>query len=158
MENLHLKNLTNKIPNVTDLYLDYYQKLSDMHTKVIEFASKTRMRNNELEHFKHQFLHYFNHERYSCVYGERSFEDFTKIINELSDATIGTDISQTTIYSYDRQGYNPIPYTFTFEKRDYTDYGTIESLKEKLLFLHIYTKDGIIDTITLETEDEEKLD
>lgn len=158
MENLHLKNLSNKTPNVTDLYLDYYNKLSDMHDKVIEFASKTRMRNNELEHFKHQFLHYFHHERYSCVYGERSFEDFTKIINELSNVTIGTDISQTTIYSVDRKRYNPISYLFTFEKRDYTDYGTIEALYEKLLCLSIYTKDGIIEGITLETEEEEKLD
>lgn len=157
MENLHLKNLTNKIPNVTDLYLDYYQKLSDMHTKVIDFALNTRMRNNELEHFKHQFLHYFNHERYWCVYGERSFEDFTKIINELSDATIGTDISQTNI-AKDKQGYNPIWYTIIFEKRDYTDYGTIENLEEKRLCLNIYTKDGIIDNITLETEEEEMLD
>ena len=115
MENLHLKNLKNKVPNVTDLYLDYYQKLSDMHTKVIEFASKTRMRNNELERFKHQFLHYFNHERYWCVYGERSFKSFTKIINELSDATIGTDISQTNI-AKDKQGYNLIWYTIIFEK------------------------------------------
>lgn len=157
MENLHLKNLKNKVPNVTDLYLDYYQKLSDMHTKVIDFASKTRMRNNELEHFKHQFLHYFNHERYWCVYGERSFKSFTKIINELSDATIGTDISQTNI-AKEQQGYNPIWYTIIFEKRDYTDYGTIENLEEKRLFLNIYTKDGIIDNITLETEDEEMLD
>lgn len=157
MENLHLKNLKNKVPNVTDLYLDYYQKLSDMHTKVIEFASKTRMRNNELERFKHQFLHYFNHERYWCVYGERSFKSFTKIINELSDATIGTDISQTNI-AKEQQGYNPIWYTIIFEKRDYTDYGTIENLEEKRLFLNIYTKDGIIDNITLETEEEEMLD
>lgn len=158
MENLHLKNLKDKTPNVTDLYLDYYNKLLNIHTKVIEFASKTRMRNNELEHFKHQFLHYFHHERYSCVYGERSFEDFTKIINELSNVTIGTDISKTTIYSVDRKGYNPISYLFTFEKRDYTDYGTIEALYEKILCLNIYTKDGIINTIILETEEEQKLD
>lgn len=55
------------------------------------------MKNSQLELFKNEFIKYFRNYDYTCRNEQGSFSTFTRIITELQNVDIGTDISKTFI-------------------------------------------------------------
>ena len=145
MENLHLKNLKNKTPDISELYINQYQKLLDMQTNIIKFSEKTKMKNHDLEVFKNLFLRYFKNKNYHCLMTHESFQEFNQIVTELNNANIGTNISTTNIYSTN----NILYFTFSFEKQTYNDNNEI-IIQETELTLWIKTKEGVITNIIIQ--------
>ena len=145
MENLHLKNLKNNIPDISELYINQYNKLLDIQKNVIKFAEKTKMKNHDIEEFKNLFLRYFKNKNYHCVMQHESFHEFTQIVTELNSANIGTNISKTNIYL----NHNVLYFPFSFEKQEYNDDNEI-IIQETELTLWIKTKDGVITNITIQ--------
>lgn len=97
MENLHLKNLKN-ISNISEIYLKKAKDIFNLQTKIIDYALKTKMKNSQLEIFKNEFVTNFRDYDYICYNEQGSFLTFTKIVTELNNADIGTDISKTSIF------------------------------------------------------------
>lgn len=147
MENLHLKNLKNQTPDLSQLYRKQYQKLLDIQKNIIEYANKTKMKNCELEKFRKIFLQYFTDKKYICTSEYEAFEDFAQIIFELNNADIGTDISNTYFYTNNKQ--YPLSFIFNFEFHQYNKYGRLD-VEETELSLDISTTDGVIRNITTE--------
>ena len=96
MENLHLKNLKDTI-NISELIIKQHKNIFNTQTQVLEHASKIKMKNQQLEKFKNEFIKYFRDFNYTCRNEQGSFSRFTQIITELNKVDIGTDISKTFI-------------------------------------------------------------
>ena len=96
MENLHLKNLKN-LTHISEIYLNKAKDIFNLQTKVLEYTSQITMKNPQLELFKNEFIKYFRDYDYTCRNEQGSFLTFTRIITELQNVDIGTDISKTFI-------------------------------------------------------------
>ena len=96
MENLHLKNLKN-LTHISEIYLNKTKDIFNLQTKVLEYALQITMKNSQLELFKNEFIKYFRNYDYTCRNEQGSFFTFTRIITELQNVDIGTDISKTFI-------------------------------------------------------------
>lgn len=141
MENLHLKNLKNQQDSISEIYLKKAKNIFNLQSNVLNYALKTKMKNQLLEIFKTEFIRYFRNYDYICQNEQGSFHRFTQIVTELNNADIGTDISKTSIFEDIHKYlsftfiYAPICYTPTeFEYNNITiefelNNGVIENIK-----------------------------
>ena len=111
MENLHLKNLKN-LTHISEIYLNKTKDIFNLQTKVLEYALQITMKNSQLELFKNEFIKYFRNYDYTCRNEQGSFSTFTRIITELQNVDIGTDISKTFFINAPHQSILPNKFSY----------------------------------------------
>jgi hypothetical protein len=143
MENLHLKNLKDLNHNISEIYLKKSKEIFNLQSKVLDYASKTKMKNSRLEIFKNEFIKYFRNYDYICYNEQGSFHRFTQIITELNNADIGADISKTSIFE-DIHRY--LSFTFIYAPMCYTP----TEFEYNNIIIEFELNNGVIENIKLD--------